>query len=365
MGRANHTLADLLALLIRSDTLGWERLDLQQARVQEVSTNGGEVEYTARIGLSSVSAAARPAGQDHRRRDPGRTASATSPARPSMARTAPRRPSPTRTITGQILTWTFDIGVDVDFQDLVFQARPGLRLGPAVTSVDVTPLGGAAATDDETVTVGDTYENNDTIPQAAPLNDTSFFLSYLTSADDVDMFKFAVPATPGTRVTFRLSHVPADYDIVVYGPSGQVLRPSPPGTPPLDGFGIADEGASLTSTSDALAPQPLDDVPVIEGQAVVGLSTLRGTQDDGVTVVSDGGGWQLHRPGDGLQRGFEHGGLHAARERPAAGRTALRRRHVTSGGGRPGGPARARRGFDRRQHRLRRRSRAVDGPLSR
>ena len=49
----NHTLADLLALLIRSDTLGWERLDLKQARVQEVSTNGGEVTYTARIGLNS------------------------------------------------------------------------------------------------------------------------------------------------------------------------------------------------------------------------------------------------------------------------------------------------------------------------
>ena len=51
---ANHTLADLLAILIKSDTLGWEKLDLKQARVQEVSTNGGEVTYTARLGLECV-----------------------------------------------------------------------------------------------------------------------------------------------------------------------------------------------------------------------------------------------------------------------------------------------------------------------
>ena len=191
-------------------------------------------------------------------------------------------------ISGRVLTWTFDVGIDVDFQDLVFRARPGLRLGPAVTSIDVTPVGGDTASASKSVDVGDTYEDNGSIANATPLNEESFFLSYLTSASDVDMFSFPVPAVAGTRVTFRLSHVPADYDIVVYGPAGQVLRPAPVGTPPLDGVGIADEGASLQSVTDGLAPQPLDDVPLVEDEAVLGVSTLRGIQDDGVTVVSNG-----------------------------------------------------------------------------
>ena len=143
------------------------------------------------------------------------------------------------------------------------------------------------------VTVGDTFEPNDTPATAKPIDANSFYLSYITGNSDVDYYTFPVPAA-GTRVTFNLSHLPADYDLVVYGPAGaQQLRPPQPTTPPIDGAPLADGGFGTTHATDALAPQTLNDVALVTNLPVFGTSTLRGTQDDSVVVVSDGGA-----PGD-------------------------------------------------------------------
>ncbi len=70
-----------------------------------------------------------------------------------------------------------------------------------------------------TVTVADTFEaNNDPAGPLTALATSSFYLSYVTGADDVDIFSYPVPTVAGTRVTFSLSHLEFDVDIVVYGP---------------------------------------------------------------------------------------------------------------------------------------------------
>ena len=90
-------------------------------------------------------------------------------------------------------------------------------------------------------------------------------------------------------MTFHLSHLPADYDLVVYGPAGAgQARPPVASTPPIDGQPLADTGFATTHATDPLAPQTLNDVTLAQGLPVYGVSTLRGTQDDAVTVISNG-----------------------------------------------------------------------------
>ena len=66
-------------------------------------------------------------------------------------------------------------------------------------------------------------------------------------------------------------------------------RAAAAGTPPLDGAAIDDPGVTPTHGTDALPPQTLDDVPIAAGRTVVGISANRGTQDDAVTFISQGG----------------------------------------------------------------------------
>ena len=131
------------------------------------------------------------------------------------------------------LRWTVNVNVGTNYS-LLFTTRPGLTLGPTAATATITPGGGvvAAAPTPAAVTVGDTLEPNDTPATAQPISTDpvngsgdSFNLSYLTSSSDVDYYTFPIPAA-GSRVTFHLSHLPADYDLVVYGPAGAgQLRP--------------------------------------------------------------------------------------------------------------------------------------------
>ena len=66
-----------------------------------------------------------------------------------------------------------------------------------------------------------------------------------------------------------------------------MLRNERPGTEPLDGQPLDDDGPTLTSEADALEQQTLSDL-ALANLPILGVSTLRGTEDDAVTVVSDG-----------------------------------------------------------------------------
>ena len=95
---------------------------------------------------------------------------------------------------------------------------------------------------------------------------------------DVDYFTYTVPASApeGTRITIRLSHLPKDFDLVVYGPQ-DALHSTAPNTPPLDGQAVGDTTPPLTHINDTLATQALNDVALKDalpaGVGVMGLST--------------------------------------------------------------------------------------------
>ncbi len=173
---------------------------------------------------------------------------------------------------------------------LCFTARPGIVLGPqAAALASAKPEGGAAvsATAPDSVTVSDGTESGNNNGDTSPILTTDkLYLSYLTSAADVDYYRFDVPSA-GTRVTFHLSHLPADYDLVVYGPEGTALRPAIATTPRLDGAPLTDTGSELTHATDALPSQTLDDLR-LQALPLVGVSASRGADPEAITVLSDG-----------------------------------------------------------------------------
>jgi WD40-like Beta Propeller Repeat/Right handed beta helix region/Periplasmic copper-binding protein (NosD) len=281
------TYADLLALLVQANDLNWETFDLVATPVQTYASDGTSVHYTATFSVA------------------GNTGSPTSPAKVSVAlpqgavfkhgtahlfENAVEQPLPGDPITGNAgnLSWTLNLDLGATYR-LEFDGLPSTTLGAQVASASITPISGATATapSDPSTDVSDAFGVHDTPATAVNVTADKFYLSHLSSAGEVNLYTFAVPAR-GSRTTFRLSHLPADYDLVVYGPSGQQLLPTDPSTPPIDGQPLPDSGFGATHTTDPLAPPTLNDVPIDASLPLAGVSTLRGSQDDAVTVVSNG-----------------------------------------------------------------------------
>ncbi len=294
------TYADVLALLLQPGSIGWETVDLNATPVQNFATGGSTLDYNADFHLTPNGGP--PGGTDPATIDvsvpsgflyqPGTTKLLVDNGSGFVP--APTQPGDPTAGSDGTLAWVVNAVIGSNYR-LTFTTRPSLAIGPTAASAQIDATGAPPA-DTPTpanVTVGDTFEPNNTPATAKPISSDSFYLSYITGSSDVDYYTFPVPPA-GTRVTFHLSHLPADYDLVVYGPAGaQQLRPAQASTPPLDGDPLADSGYGTTHATDALAPQTLNDVALAPGLPVYGVSTLRGTQDDDVAVISDGG-----QPGD-------------------------------------------------------------------
>ena len=237
---ANITLADVLVLLLGPELFGWEQLDLDSIALQRFATGGSVAGFNADFQLTSPTTTGPfpstilvelPAGFLYQ---PG------SSVLKQLAPVGPDMPLADPVVSGQSLTYSFSAVVGTSYR-IELDALPSITLGPGAADGAVTPLGGTpAGSAPADVSVGDTFEPN---PSSSPhpLAPDSFYLSYITSKDDIDFHSFTVPSA-GSRVTFTLSHVPAgaDYDLVVYGPSGLQLRPEIPGTPLLDGPPLED-----------------------------------------------------------------------------------------------------------------------------
>ena len=295
------TLGDYFLLVLRSPTasqgLAWERLNLSSG-LSQYSTNGSTVDYRAHFtvqpngGPSGVPSPMTvkvtlgdgflyESGTSRLVQDPA-TCSPTSPSIPD--------PNVTPLPNGELeLKWGITATVGSSYS-ICLTTRPGIELGPQASSIDATPVGGTTGSaTGGTVDVGDTNEPNNNADATAPeLFDNSFYLSYLTSSDDVDYYRFKAPAA-GTIMTFHLSHLPADYDLVVYGPPETPLRPPIAGTMPLDEPPVTDSGADLTHQTDALPSQTLDDLQLQPNMPLAGVSASRGTDPEDIVAVSPGG----------------------------------------------------------------------------
>jgi CSLREA domain-containing protein len=284
---ANITLADVLVLLLGPELFGWEQLDVDSIALQRFATGGTLAGFNGDFQLTSGTTTGAfpntvvlelPEGFLY---EPG------SSVLRQLSPAGPDTPLADPAVSGRSLTYQLNTVIGTAYR-IELNARPSLTLGPAAADATATPLGGATAGSPlANIYVGDTFEPN---PSSAPhpIEADSFYLSYITSKDDLDFYSFPVPEA-GSRVTFTLSHVPAgaDYDLVVYGPPGAQLRPEIPGTPPLDGPPLEDRGAGLTHVVDALPPETLDDA-ALEDLPLLGVSAIRGQEDDGVVVLSGG-----------------------------------------------------------------------------
>lgn len=150
------------------------------------------------------------------------------------------------------------------------------------STVTLPALSGAAA-EAAPVTVVATPSPD---PASAPLVQPDTLLVGHTAAPGTPTY-VRVPVPPaGTRVSFFLSHLTADDDLVVYGAPVQDSAPSaaPLRSIPLRSVPLPDPGADAL-TAPAAVP---GDVPLLPGRPLLGASTQRGTADEEVATLSAG-----------------------------------------------------------------------------
>ena len=282
------TLNDLLLAVLRASAQ-WERIDLSQPALARVATGGGSVDLVADVtvdGSSELTFSVK--------LPPGWTAGNSVPWIESVP------PGATSTLeivdvettddggTRHTLRTQSAVGGDQRFH---FAARPGTTLGPATPTLSVTAEGGSPeAAPPVSVNVKETFEpNNDPAERRCRCSlPGSLYLSYLTSAADTDFFRVSVPAAAGTRTTIRLSHLPEDYDLVVYGRQGTDQLVQPGAASPLETPVLGDQGAPITHLTEALPAETLDDLTLLTDRPVLGVSAFRTTEDEAVVAVSDG-----------------------------------------------------------------------------
>ena len=278
------TLNDLLIAVLRAGAQ-WEQIDLSQPALAAVATGGGTVDLTSNLTVTGSSVLTftvnLPSGWTAI--DTG-TIQSVPPGATSTLEVVDVESTPDGG-TRHILRTQFAVTGNQQFH---FSVRPGITLGPATASLFVaTAQGNGETAAPDSVDVQETFEpNNDpaTAPMIAP---GAFYLSYLTSTTDTDFFRVNVPAS-GTRTTIRLSHLPKDYDLVVYGRQGTTPLVQPGNAPPLETPVLADSGAPITHLSEALPAETLDDLRVRSDRPVLGVSAFRTTEDEAVVAVSDG-----------------------------------------------------------------------------
>jgi Tol biopolymer transport system component len=279
------TLNDLLLAVLRAGAQ-WERVDLTQPALARVATGGGSVSLVADVtvdGSSELTFSVK--------LPPGWTAFNSVPwiesVPPGAATTLEVVDVETTSDGGTRYTLRTQFPIEGDWR-FHFDVKPGTTLGPATPTLSVTTANGTPeAAPTLSVNVQETFEPNNTPADAPLLAPGSLYLSYLTSGTDTDFFRVTVPAT-GTRTTIRLSHLPEDYDLVVYGRQGTDQLVQPGAASPLETPVLGDQGAPITHLTEALPAETLDDLTLLTDRPVLGVSAFRSTEDEAVVAVSDG-----------------------------------------------------------------------------
>ncbi|MEY2452234.1 MAG: hypothetical protein QOD92_1808, partial [Acidimicrobiaceae bacterium] len=181
------------------------------------------------------------------------------------------------------------------------QAEPTVVLGGSLTSSVIVTNGieTASVANQAPVTVIDPTDSSavSANPPAAGTSSDTMYVDHIGRPGNVDYFSLAAQPA-GSAIIVTLSHLPADYDLVLYGPGTPSLRGAPFGQSPFgqSPFGQSPFGQSaLLVNDDALspsadgtitAPELLQDVPVLTGQTVRAASAQRGTTDEAVYTVA-------------------------------------------------------------------------------
>ncbi|MFK7920147.1 MAG: HYR domain-containing protein, partial [Ilumatobacter sp.] len=185
------------------------------------------------------------------------------------------------TIDGNQLVWTLSGVRSAVRYEIDIDVVSALSLGTNTVGTTGAIVGlGIGATGFTSVGVQQAFEPND-VPTDVGVVDVvsgSIYASHIATSTDVDLFAIDLPA--GARLSVALSDLPADYDLVVYGPPVQALAPPlrqiEPSEPPLLTLDptVNDDGGAL-----------LQDVPLLD-RPVVGVSSSRSTDNESVVINS-------------------------------------------------------------------------------
>ena len=185
---------------------------------------------------------------------------------------------------------------DVSFS---FLSEPGSTLGLRDAKIEIRSAFGkvSGVTD---VAIDDSRDPGDAYEQALSIEPDALRTGHLAHADDVDSYTFK-PTAPG-RVTLTLSSLPADYDLLVFGPEESLasspLRPNPLRPNPLRpndlGLTTVPDTSQEYTDPGVLPPDTVQDVPLrpnplrpnpLRPNPLLGLSTNRETNAESVTVT--------------------------------------------------------------------------------
>ena len=175
---------------------------------------------------------------------------------------------------------------------LVFRAIPPLELGAHgpfeidLHAPEFWRLSAHGSQGLDTVTVTDLLEENDTVDQATPFveagvpggtADQVLFLTHVALTTDVDWFDLDI--AQGEKLSVYLSNLPADYDVLLYGPARAPLRGAPSRTlPPSPDGGVSLLGEN--NAVNAIVGQDIATAPPSADWQLYGVSSRRGTASE-------------------------------------------------------------------------------------
>jgi Tol biopolymer transport system component len=276
------TLEDLLATILNRTSYDWEDLPLPGFPLQDFSTDGGNMTYTVTFTVQGSGAPATALVGVHLPDGARYVAHSVHSADVGVA-------EPTLQLPENELSFPVTGIPYGTAHSITFQARPGLELGTESTGAKIAVTGLPTVVDDtpantqitETFTGdGEIQIPNDTPDRAFQIAPDTLYMGYTPNGARKSYFKLPTPPA-GTEVTFHLSHLHVDDDMVVFGQPSQPLRsPHPAGS----SQSVPDTPQSLNPLT-AIAPEVQTDVPqAIAGQQVLGASDNRGFADEEVSV---------------------------------------------------------------------------------
>lgn len=260
------TMADLILAMVGDGDLGWEDIDLDGGELQPLATPSEDT-FTQELGIDVRGGA--PADV---------VVTVTLPDGFALDRgTAVLDGIATGdpTVDGPTLRFSLP-ALPAGHHVLTYEVWAGLRLGSATTSAQATATAGGVSASSTVVTdavdVDEAFEPDavGTAPAAAddaepPYRELSadrLEVAHLSAPGDVDLYRFEVSAEDarrGIRASIRLSNLPADYDLALYGPPTVPLRGAPTEERDMLPDHLLDGGAA----DDALTAEPTADVPQV------------------------------------------------------------------------------------------------------
>ncbi len=279
-------LGDLLSGLVPQSSFPWQNVDLTTPGLAAASTGGGEVTLRATTSVTNGPV--------------DLTEVFTLPAGFSLVPGSALfggQPSPDPTVSGNLLT--ANLTGATGSETYTVEVRPNEILGDQLLSVTASIPSGGTQSAAASVNITDPFAGNGSSTTPSTLQPNSLNVSFLTAPNASAYWDINVPA--GDELSLDLSNLPADYDMVLYGPPTTQLS----NTPQQTTAGVTDTPPA-NQTSDGQQSAPAQGaLPILAGLPVQAVSSSRGLTPEQITTPALSGGTYLVQV-DRVQRRLQH-----------------------------------------------------------